>query len=75
MSSSVGVGGSGDAGDSSIIICDVDVSVGVGGSVDGVVASTTSGSNYQSAGGGEVVTHGISTWDGAGGGDVVSHSR
>ena len=59
MSSSVGVGGSGDAGDSRMIVCDVDVSVGVGGSSGGVGASTTSGFNSQSAGGGEVVTHGI----------------
>ena len=35
----------------------------------------TSWFNSQSAGGGEVVTHGSSTTsDGAGGGDVVSHS-
>ena len=71
MSSSLGVG---DAGESRMIVCDVDVSVGVSSS-GGVGASTTNGFNSQSAGGGEVVTHGISTSDGAGGGDVASHSR
>ena len=70
MSSSLGVG---DAGDSRMIVCDVDVSVGISSS--GGVGASTNGFNSQSAGGGEVVTHGISTSDGAGGGDVVSHSR
>ena len=53
-----------------MIVCVVvDVSVGVR-------SSTTSGFNSQSAGGGDVVSQGISTTsDGAGGGDVVSHSR
>ena len=69
MSSSVGIGGSGDAGDSRVIVCVVDVSVGVR-------SSTTSCFNSQLAGGGDIVSHGISTTsDGAGGGDVVSHSR